>query len=236
MIKQNFYIENIPSVLWGKPEKKLIIAVHGNMSCKDDVPIEILAKEAALKGYQVLSFDLPQHGDRKNSDYPCSAQNCIRDIFAVANYAQTISESISLFACSMGVYFSIISLRNFPLERCLFLSPVFDMERLIKTMMTEAGIGEERLRDEGEIKTNTGEIFSWNYYSHVQSHPAGRWDRPSFILYGSKDTLVQKDEILDFANRNHSRLDVMNGGEHYFHTKEQLKYLRLWLENNISNP
>lgn len=45
--------------------KKIFIAVHGNMSNKEDAVIQILAEEADRKGYQVLSFDLPEHGERK---------------------------------------------------------------------------------------------------------------------------------------------------------------------------
>ena len=49
--------------LWGEPSDRLFIAVHGNMSSKDDDAIVIFAEEATDKGYQVLSFDLPEHGE-----------------------------------------------------------------------------------------------------------------------------------------------------------------------------
>ena len=63
MKKQHIKIENIPAVIWGEDSQKLIIAVHGNMSHKEDFPIMILAHE--MSDYQILSFDLPQHGERK---------------------------------------------------------------------------------------------------------------------------------------------------------------------------
>ena len=59
---KKFFIDNIPAVLWGEKSSKLIIAVHGNLSNKLDVPISLLAEVAVPRGYQVLSFDLPQHG------------------------------------------------------------------------------------------------------------------------------------------------------------------------------
>jgi len=65
MKKAHFTIESIPAILWGEPSEKLFIAVHGNMSSKDDEGIVIFAEEAINKGYQALSFDLPEHGDRK---------------------------------------------------------------------------------------------------------------------------------------------------------------------------
>lgn len=49
------------------------------MSIKDDEIIVMLAEEAIAKGYQVLSFDLPEHGDRKEEDYACMVQNCVSE-------------------------------------------------------------------------------------------------------------------------------------------------------------
>ena len=55
-------INSIPSMLWGEKSNKIFIAVHGNMSNKEDEVIKILAKKVISKGYQLLSFDLPEHG------------------------------------------------------------------------------------------------------------------------------------------------------------------------------
>ena len=54
-------IDNIPAIIWGEKSSKVYIAVHGNMSNKEDKAIQILAEKAANEGYQVLSFDLPEH-------------------------------------------------------------------------------------------------------------------------------------------------------------------------------
>ena len=94
----------------GNKSDKLFIAIHGNMSSKDDACIAIFAEQAVLKGYQVLSFDLPEHGDRKkDSVYICNVQNCIHDLGVVGGYARSISANISLFACSIGAYFSLVA-------------------------------------------------------------------------------------------------------------------------------
>jgi predicted alpha/beta-hydrolase family hydrolase len=71
-------ISNIPATLWGEKSNKLFIAVHGNLSHKEDTVIELLADEATRKGYQVLSFDLPEHGDRKTEGTPCKVQHCVQ--------------------------------------------------------------------------------------------------------------------------------------------------------------
>lgn len=74
MIKKEFKIDNIPTILWGADSQRLFIAVHGNMSSKSDNPIIILAEEAVSLGYQVLSFDLLEHGDRKNESTLCKVE------------------------------------------------------------------------------------------------------------------------------------------------------------------
>lgn len=59
-------IDGIPALIWGDKSDKVFITVHGNMSNKEDEVIKILAEIVVNSGYQLLSFDLPEHGDRKN--------------------------------------------------------------------------------------------------------------------------------------------------------------------------
>jgi pimeloyl-ACP methyl ester carboxylesterase len=130
MKKDHLLIERIPAILWGEPSDKLFIAVHGNMSSKDDSVIVIFVEEAIDKGYQVLSFDLPGHGERKGEDDVCKVENCVRDLTVIMAYAQTIASNINVFACSMGAYFSLLAYRDLPLEQCLFLSPILNWSAL----------------------------------------------------------------------------------------------------------
>lgn len=233
MIKTNLMIQGIPAILWGEPSAKLFIAVHGNMSSKDDDAIVVFAKEATAKRYQVLSFDLPEHGDRKDEDYACKVQNCVRDLTTIMDYARTISNNINLFACSMGAYFSLLTYWDLPLEQCLFLSPVLNMERIINNMMSWFNVGEERLKVEKEIETPIGQTLYWDYYCYVKSNPIETWDKPTAILYGSDDNLSEFDVVSDFVERYHCKLHVLEHGEHYFHTDEQLRYFRQWLGDTI---
>lgn len=218
--------------MWGEPAARLFIAVHGNMSRKDDEAVVILAEEAVAKGYQVLSFDLPGHGDRKGDDYACTVQNCVSDLVFIRDYALTVSRELSLFACSMGAYFSLLAYRDLPLKECLFLSPVVDMERLIGNMMKGAGVSEERLKAEKEIKTQYGPLY-WDYYHYVKTHPVDAWAKPTSILYGSADNISEHTVVAGFAERFGCELTVLERGEHYFHTPEQLDHFRRWLRGRI---
>ncbi len=74
-------INHIPSIIWGEKSQKVFIAIHGNMSYKEDQVIKILAEDIIDKGYQLISFDLPEHGERKlDTKYLCQVQNCINDL------------------------------------------------------------------------------------------------------------------------------------------------------------
>ncbi|PJI06993.1 MULTISPECIES: alpha/beta hydrolase [Clostridium] len=233
MKKENLKIENIPAILWGTKSDKLFIAVHGNMSNKADDAIVIFAKEAVHKGYIVLSFDLPEHGDRKNENYACTVQNCVKDLNIIMNYARSISNNISLFACSMGAYFSLLAYNTEPIKQCLFLSPVVNMKRIIINMMTWFNISESKLKEEKEISTPIGQTLYWDYYCYVKAHPIITWNKPTSILYGIKDNVCEFNIISDFAKKFNCDLRIMEDGEHYFHTEKQLDFLGHWLKKHI---
>lgn len=136
MKKEFFKINNIPAILWGDNSKNLIIAIHGNMSFKEDIPIKILAEIALEKNYQVLSFDLPEHGKRKNEKTLCK----------------------------------------------------------------------------------------------VKENPITKWNCPTYILYGEKDNLCEKNIITEFTNKFNCNLSISKESEHWFHTENDLKILKEWIE------
>ncbi|MFS0783441.1 alpha/beta hydrolase [Bacillus sp. 1P06AnD] len=234
MFKNNFKINNIPAILWGEKSKKVFIAVHGNMSNKEDIVIQILAEEAIRKGYQVLSFDLPEHGERKNDTTPCKVQFCVSELSIIMNYAKEHWDEVSLFACSMGAYFSLLAYQNEGLKKTLFLSPVVDMERLIENMMKWFNVTPELLKKEMTIETPIGQKLYWDYFCYVKEHPITIWNTNTYILYGAKDDLCEFETINNFKEKYHCVLDVMETGEHFFHTEEQLKVVEQWLHKKIN--
>lgn len=233
MFKNKFRINNIPAVLWGEKSEKLFIAVHGNMSNKEDKVIEILAQEVVSKGYQVLSFDLPEQGERKNDSTPCKVQNCVSDLSLIMDYAKYNWKELNLFACSMGVYFSLLAYKDDSIKKALFLSPVVSMERIIQNMMTWFNVTEDRLKKEQIIDTPIGQKLYWDYYCYVKEHPVDVWKTPTHILYGAKDDLCEFHIINNFVNEFSCKLKVIADGEHYFHTEQQLHELKIWLHKHV---
>ena len=138
---------------------------------------------------------------------------------------------VTLIANSIGAYFSVASGIDKYLDRAYFISPVADMERLILDMLSSAGATEDELKEKGVIHTGFGEDLSWKYLSYVREHPAV-WNVPTDILYGSRDVLIRRESVEGFARRTGARLTVFEGGEHWFHTPEQMSFLDGWIRND----
>ena len=102
------------------------------------------------------------------------------------------------------------------------------MEKLIGDMMTWANVTEQRLEERRKIATDFGETLSWRYLCYVHEHPV-EWRVPTRILYGERDNLTSKETISAFAERVGAELTVMPGGEHWFHTAEQMRFLDVWI-------
>ena len=233
MLKNIFKISNIPAVLWGDKSEKIFIAVHGNMSNKEDAVIQIVAEEADRKGYQVLSFDLPEHGERKNDNTPCKVQFCVNELSIIMNYAKEHWKEVSVFACSIGAYFSLLAYQNDVIEKALFLSPVVNMERIIENMMKWFNVTPELLQKEMTIETPIGQKLYWDYLCYVKEHPISTWNTDTYIMYGAKDELCEFETINYFTKKHRCELEVMETGEHYLHTEEQLKIFEQWLHKHI---
>ena len=230
MEKQRISIGGIPAIQWGEPSDRVYLFVHGKMSNKEEALG--FAEIAVNKGYQVVSFDLPEHGERKAEKYPCTAQNGVRDLETVIEYVESRWKSVSLFACSLGAYFSLVAFRGRAFEKCLFLSPVLDMERLIQNMMSWFNVAADELMAKREIPTPMGETLSWDYYTYVRENPIANWASPTWIIYGEKDNLTERSVVDSFAARFGCALKVVPGGEHPLSTPENVGAVAAWIGTN----
>ena len=141
--------------------------------------------------------------------------------------------SLTLIANSIGAFLSMSALSPRQFDRALFISPVVDMEKLIADMMVWANVTEDELRARGEIPTEFGETLSWDWLCDVRRHPI-RWTVPTRILYGERDSLTSLETMSAFAARTGASLTVMPGGEHWFHTPEQMAFLDRWIRESFS--
>lgn len=223
-----FQIEHIPAVLYGQESDRVFLFIHGKHGCKEGA--KPFAETVCPKGWQVLALDLPEHGARRGGDETLAPWHVVPEVQTVLAYIQSRWSRVALRADSIGAWFGMLALADTPLEQCLLVSPVLDMAALIRRMMTWAGVTEAELEAQETILTDFGETLSWRYYQYAKAHPIARWDSPTAILYAGHDGLTPRPEAEAFAARFHCGLTVMEEGEHWFHTPEQLAVLDQWTD------
>ena len=194
--------------------RKAVLYVHG----KGGSAAEAEFYEGIFPECAVLGFDY-------KAETPWES---IGEFQAEAKRLLSEYDSVILVANSIGAYFSLLSLADMPIEKAYFISPIANMEKLILDMMQWAGVTEDEIKEKGVIATDFGEDLSWEYLTWVRSHPVS-WHIPTEILYGSEDNLQSMDTVKAFAAGCGAGLTVMEHGEHWFHTEEQLQFLREWL-------
>ena len=156
------------------------------------------------------------------------------EIHAAAEALKAEYRSITLIANSIGAFFSMCAGIDTLIQKAYFISPVVDMEKLICDMMARAHVTEAELQSRGTVQTAFGEDLSWDWLRYVRAHPIG-WTAPTRILYGSRDNLTTLDTIRAFAEKHNASLTVMEGGEHWFHTEEQMRFLDEWIRREAAD-
>ena len=227
MKEKHIVVQEIPTVLYGDSSESVFLYIHGKMGCKEEAAH--FAEIVCPKGYQVLSIDLPGHGERAGEMERFVPWEVVPELQAVYEFARQHWKKISLYGSSIGAYFSLLAYREAKPEKSLFVSPILVMEKLIRDRMGWAGVTREQLQQAGEIPTAFGETLSWKYLTYAIENRITKWDSPTAILYAGQDHLTARKTVDDFAQRFGCTVTVMENGEHWFHTEEQLAVLDAWL-------
>ena len=199
--------------------KNVIVYVHGKGGNAEEANYY---RKFFNDDFDIIGFD---YKSEKPWDAKIEFVNYFDSI--IPRYNKTI-----LIANSIGAHFSLSSLADKKIEKAMLISPIVDMERLILDMMTRVNVSEEELSIKKEIETPFGETLSWEYLSYVRKNPI-QWNIPTGILYAEKDNMTSISTITDFSKKINANITVMSGGEHWFHTKEQMDFLDNWIKSNI---
>lgn len=198
--------------------KKAIIYIHG----KGGSSFEINQYKESCLGFDMVGIDC-------NEYLPWIVEKQIKLVY---EKVEKTYDEIYILANSIGAYFAMHSLQNVNIKKALFISPILDMEQLILNMMNWANVSEETLCEKKEIPTNFGETLSWKYLCFVKENPI-IWNIPTEILYAEKDNLTSHETVDKFIKNHNAHFTVMENGEHWFHTEEQLIFLNNWLKQSL---
>ena len=136
--------------------------------------------------------------------------------------------SVRLIGYSLGAFLAMHADVDTLLKQAYFISPVVDMEQLILMLLAQDGVTEAELRERGTVQGSFGLVYSWEYLCYVREHPI-EWQVPTAILYAENDNLIPYGTVQAFADAHGASLIVMENGEHWFHTDEQVRFLDAWL-------
>lgn len=196
---------------------KVIVYIHG----KGGNSLEAEHYRNLFDGYEVIGFDY-------KSENPWDAQAEFSDYF---KSLEEKYESIILIANSIGAHFALNSLNEVNIDKAFLISPIVNIEKLIEDMMMWAGVSLKELEEKKRIETAFGETLSIDYLNWVKKNPV-KWEKKTYVLYGDKDNMQSIETIIEFVNYTDSKLTVMENGEHWFHTDEQMKFLDKWIMEN----
>ena len=200
--------------------KDLIVYIHG----KGGSAGEAEHYKTLFPSHEVIGFDY-------RSQTPWQAK---KEFLTFFTEQRGRCEHLTLVANSIGAFFTLSSLDETLVDRAYFISPIVDMENLIGNMMQWANVTEQELAEKQRIATEFGETLSWEYLCYVRKHPIS-WNVPTCILYGEHDNLTSIETVSAFAKQHHADLTVIPGGEHWFHTEEQMQVLDHWIRERSLN-
>lgn len=231
MKKTAFQINDIPCLIFGESSKNVVLVVHGLQSHKEDNFTLKLAEILTANDYQILSFDLPEHGERKNRLLNFSIAQCLSDLKEVMNYCKRNYESINLAASSYGAVLSLFAYQNEVIQKCCFLSPVIDLRELTERLLIAESVTIDELFNAKIIKLSNGITVKYEDYQFLLNHKITHWEHPTSILYGKKDSLIPLPTIVNFCDLYHAKLTISQNSEHYFHTVEDMSVVADWIKS-----
>ena len=198
--------------------RRLVIYVHGKGGCAEEAE----HYRPLFPGSDVTGFDY-------RAQTPWEAKEEFPRLYDQHSEGY---DSVILMANSIGAYFAMNALGGKNISRAMLISPIVDMERLITDMMMWSHVTEEELQRRQVIPTAFGETLSWAYLCYVRTHPIA-WSIPTRMLYGGRDHLTSRETIRGFAQRTGADLTILEDGEHWFHTEEQMKALDHWVRSAV---
>lgn len=199
--------------------KKAIIYVHG----KGGSALEVERFKKNCPDFDMFGVDYREY-------LPWVVEKQIRDVYQKLDSQY---DQILILANSIGAYFSMLALQDLSIQKALFISPILNMEKSITDTLQTNNLTETDLKERQEITLGRKNL-SWKYLQFVREHPID-WQVETEILYGENDDHTSKTVLEDFIKSHNAHVTIMENGEHWFHTKEQLSFLDNWMQKAVES-
>lgn len=207
-------INNIPSKLYSADHPHgTVLAVHGFGGSKESVAISGLAEAITPQGLNVLSWDLPAHGERTETAEALSIDRCINEIISIEQYInENIGGEIYAFATSFGGLCMLhrIAESNDPYRRIVLRVPAVNMSRTLITIskMQDPEFTIEKAEENGFfVRMSRDYNIPYHFYDELCSlsclHTRPEWNTDRIMtIYAGNDELVSPEDTEIFLKFN----------------------------------
>lgn len=197
-----------------------LIVCHGFGSCKENHAA--FAREAAARGWVVLSFDFRGHGGSDG----CMDSRTIHDVGAavawLAARPRVDPARLAIRGSSLGGYFALHAARRWPeLAACVALNP--PDEAGLSRLLHEAGepdsfYGQWRARGDGFPRVMGCDLACWLEGNDLYAAAAGRPSHPLLLVHCRGDEMVPVavTEKLCGVACEPKTCWLLEGGNHHF--------------------
>lgn len=140
-------------------------------------------------------------------------------------------KNIYLIANSIGAFYAYKYLSSFNIKTAFFVSPFVSMKPFIESQLCKNKINMKQFEESKIIVLPNKQTLSYDFYQSILNKDA--WKTKTYILYGEKDKVVDKNSIFDFLSNHNATLSIMKNGDHYFHKPGQLRFIKKWIMENL---
>ena len=194
--------------------QRVVVYIHGRNSSRKEYNFY----KSFIVGYDVKMLDY-EDGDA------WVVGPLIKEKFAklIAKYKEVV-----VIAHSIGAFYAIDNLYEFPIKKAFFISPITDMFQVMFDMMNSYKVTEKKLKEQGEIKLENGFTLSYDFYKH-SLEDFDNWNVPTEVLFGNKDGLTYLNNTIEFISTHNASLTIKNDADHYFQKPDDLAYIKKWI-------
>jgi len=194
---------------------KAVLYVHGKKGNAD----EANHYKELFKDYEIIGLDYKGQFPDEVKEELINKYNELKDKY----------EDIILIGNSIGCFYILNAFEDrYNFEKVFFISPIIDLYELLRNWLKIFKVSEEELKEKGQVELPVG-LITYECFEYAKNYQI-KWNSKTYILYGENDNLMDKYIVDYFARHHNGEMTIMNNGEHWFHTDEQMLFLDNWIK------